>query len=631
MTLRKLHSYRTINSVAVIVVAAMLAAACGGDDDPAVVETPPDPTTTTTVVEPSEDVAADSLLEEEPAATEAISSPDAPVESSIEEFDGEYRPVLIVDPPTVPSVGDYNFTINGTGFVLDSPAWILICTIPGDPVSVDTPVQELSDALAAIGASDCDMSTAETVDVEADGSFFITRNATVGQNFAWTASNEAEPYAASAPILLEELEQPDEAAPETTIPDAESESPVEDAEVIEPADPISEPEQPDAETTPVEEQPDPETTPEEEQPDPAPEQSEPEAVTPEPVAEPEQPETPRSNIVCIRDSEGVLACQQVVPDDYICEAVGDDLLCRPPGSQQEPTPEPDPVAEPAQPPEAVEGDIVCPRDTAGVVACPEVVPADYICENVDEGMVCHPPGWERDPEQPLPIVQEYDVDWTAPVAGMVPAVHPDTPLSEWQRGPVDPKRRAYDKPRPTEIVVGWSNWCSHQNAISCRFLLHEMKQALDYLGAHPQCVLNVATERVNHHVAQGSSVSFSYSRERFGWYMCATVIDPIVVEIPTGSRQNDEGLRLSDTPGITLAERCRVVLADPFPDIQLETRSNDPTRAIHFGSDCDAWAVWVIENGAVRSSPGCNASMHLAEEWMEYHHDQHPNYFRPRC
>ena len=30
-------------------------------------------------------------------------------------------------------------------------------------------------------------------------------------------------------------------------------------------------------------------------------------------------------------------------------------------------------------------------------------------------------------------------------------------------------------------------------------------------------------------------------------------------------------LRLSDTPGITLADRCRAVLTDTFPDIQLES------------------------------------------------------------
>jgi hypothetical protein len=285
-------------------------------------------------------------------------------------------------------------------------------------------------------------------------------------------------------------------------------------------------------------------------------------------------------------------------------------------------------------------DIVCTLTESGNVSCPEAIPEDYTCDGIpDGGVVCYPPESEPADEQgPDAPIQGSDPAWTPPVAGTVPEVHPDTPLPEWQRGDgtVDPRRRAYDAPRATERVVRWSNWCSWQNAVSCEWLLHEMYQAIDYLGASLQCVLNVYTERVNYHVDRGSGADFSYGKQNFGWHLCATVIDPIVFEVPSGKRSNDVGLRLSDTPGITLAERCRTVLTGPFPGIQLENRISQAERdrgirPTEFGQDCDAWATWVTEEGPVRSAPACNASSRLAEEWMEHHHNQNERYFAPHC
>ena len=296
------------------------------------------------------------------------------------------------------------------------------------------------------------------------------------------------------------------------------------------------------------------------------------------------------------------------------------------------TPEPEQSSE-----DTASEDIVCSMTESGTVACPEAIPDDYICEGIADGVVCYPPDTESADEQgpgDAAPVQGSETAWTPPVAGMVPEVHPDTPPPEWQRGDgtVNPDGRAYDAPRATEIVVGWRNWCSWQNAVSCRWLLHEMYQAIDYLGASSQCVLNVYTERVNYHVDRGSGANFSYGKENFGWHLCSTVIDPIVFEVPSGKRSNDVGLRLSDTPGITLAERCRIVLTDPFPDIQLESRwrgdNNPPTR---FGNDCDAWATYAMSRSDFAGYPACSMSMRLAEEWMEHHHNQHERYFRPHC
>ena len=267
-------------------------------------------------------------------------------------------------------------------------------------------------------------------------------------------------------------------------------------------------------------------------------------------------------------------------------------------------------------------------------------PDDLYCHVPSDGeFECYYTTPEPEPE-PEQQPEEEDTPpastvWVPPVAGMVPEVHPDVPLTEWQRGPVDPLDRAYDKPRTTGGVRQWRDWC-YSRWDSCGWAEHNMYQALDYLGANEQCVLNEYTRKAEYFLREGSGANNSYAKNSFGWHLCATVIDPIIAEIPAGQRENDVGLRLSDTPGITLAERCRVVLTDQFHDIQLEARPTigdisagiPPTR---FGQDCDRWAAYVIENGLATSAPECNASSSLAEEWMEHHHNQHELYFRPHC
>ena len=363
-------------------------------------------------------------------------------------------------------------------------------------------------------------------------------------------------------------------------------------------------------------------------------QPEPETETepePEPEPEPESVQQPEGDtaevIVCVRDADSLLVCPQVVPDDYQCENVAGDLLCRPPGTEPGTTPEAGSVE---QPEVSTGDDIVCVRQSDGLLSCPEAPPADYWCENVGDTLVCRPPDTKPEPE-PEQTPQTW---WTPPVAGAVPEVHVDTPLPEWQRGDgaVNPDGRAYDYPRPTQRTVSWADWCSGAFD-SCRWLLHEMYQALDYLGADPQCVLNIYTQRVNYYLSQGSGANASYASNTLGWHLCATVIDPIVGDLPAERPDTDVGLRLSDTPGITLADRCRAVLTDPFPDIQLENRHYDINQTTRFRQDCDAWTAWVMvmEDGLDVSAPACNASASLAEEWMEHNHNQHEHYFRPHC
>ena len=237
-------------------------------------------------------------------------------------------------------------------------------------------------------------------------------------------------------------------------------------------------------TVPSDEAPEPEEEPEpEEQPQqeaPTAEGSTEDTTSPQPEPEPEpeleqQPEGATTEaIVCVRNADGVHACPQVIPDGYSCENVAGDLICRPPRTE----PEPDPVE---QPEVSAGDDIVCVRQPDGLLLCSQEPPADYWCENIGDTLVCHPPDTKPKPEQ------TPQTEWTPPVAGMVPEVHPDAPLREWEigDGTVNPDARAYDYPRLTQQTLAWADWCSGVSP-SCRWLMHEMHQALDYLGADPQ-------------------------------------------------------------------------------------------------------------------------------------------------
>jgi len=183
--------------------------------------------------------------------------------------------------------------------------------------------------------------------------------------------------------------------------------------------------------------------------------------------------------------------------------------------------------------------------------------------------------------------------------------------------------RPDERPRWTADVARWTSWCYDQPRGNCGWLLFEMKWALDYLGAHPWCVLNEYQDRVD---AYGAGGLGNAVRDSHGWHNCATVVDPLVRHAPSG-RTNDAGLLLSDT--VPLAEQCRTVLP---PDIELEARtrrfSEQPER---FGNDCTAWAAWVESRPIARDWRECDRSARIAEEWMEHHHATPEPYFNVTC
>lgn len=212
---------------------------------------------------------------------------------------------------------------------------------------------------------------------------------------------------------------------------------------------------------------------------------------------------------------------------------------------------------------------------------------------------CHPPSeWE--------VPQDLSDCWTPDIAGGVCA-----------------SRKPDETPRQTRDVVLWTDRCDAAwRSVSCEYLLSEMKWALDYLGAHPWCVLGEYNRRLwQYHDlwSRGSGVPDDM-RNGHGWYRCPSVIDP--------AWPDDVTRRRSET-GISLAQQCREVLPG---DVELETTTGnifDPPE--RFGSDCDAWAAWVAGRPAARYWRDCDRSARLAEEWMEHHYDVPENYFPVNC
>ena len=560
---------RTLRTVAAVAVAALFAASCGSDDQ--------------AVVEPA-DIVPEELSMEEPALGPDLDG--APGEPAVE-------PEPVEAPSTTPATAEVDPN--------EDPAVEEAASV----VVEEEPAEEPADEPAP-----------EELPGDDDPWVRVMTEQVLASELWPEGDEDGTPYPDDLVCqIVDDLEC------FYTTPEPEQEQP--------------EPEEASQAVEPVEEAPTPETTlpPEE------PVEPEPEVPTTTTTPEPDD-DDPWVRVV----NEPVLASElwpdgdenrNPYPDDFFCFA--DDGVFNPGEDCYHTTPEPeadDPWARVEN--EPVLASELWPEGAEDGTPYPD----DLYCRVPSDGeFECYYVTPEPEPE-PEPVVEDTPQSgssWVPPVAGMVPEVHPDAPLTEWQRGPVNSYGRAHDKARTTEGVQEWRDWCqSRRWGGGCEWLEHNMYQALDYLGAHEQCVLNEYIKKIEYFLRERSGASNSYAAENFGWHRCGTVIDPLVGDISAGGRDNDVGLRLSDTPGITLAERCRIVLTVPFPDIQLEARGTyadleDGIPATQFGQDCDAWAAYVEGRGFFPLTRSCTSSAKLAEEWMEHNHNQHEDYFPPRC
>ena len=193
-------------------------------------------------------------------------------------------------------------------------------------------------------------------------------------------------------------------------------------------------------------------------------------------------------------------------------------------------------------------------------------------------------------------VQEGAV-WTEP-GGARPLVHPETPETSWDAGTWDPVRYSDDRPRRSENVQSWVDWCGDYSG--CDWLLAQMTWPLDYLAADEVCVVEVYAVRAR----EEASDYRDGLRGEYGWHRCASLIDP---------RQPD-GRLLSEQPGITMADRCRAVLP---ADIDLQYYEGGRTAARRGGLSCDEWGAWAESRRT--SYETCDHSGQLAAQWLEHY------------
>ena len=110
------------------------------------------------------------------------------------------EPSLTADPAYVPAEGDYSFTVSGAGFTAGLALFVLPCTAPGEPMTPDNVAQ----AIAAIGQTDCNLASLTPAVVGADGTFSVSVSGTVGPNFVWVAGDAAQTESAAAPVFIGE-------------------------------------------------------------------------------------------------------------------------------------------------------------------------------------------------------------------------------------------------------------------------------------------------------------------------------------------------------------------------------------------------------------------------------------------
>ena len=167
---------------------------------------PEQPATPATTVAPEVQPAEHDAEPEQPATPATTVAPEAEASEEPEPPIVSVPATSLIADPIVVSEGLNTlttFTVTGSGFDPSLAIWLLLCALPGDSLSVDTPADQLAAAMESVDASQCDLGSAQAVNVDSEGSFTATRDAIVIANFMWVASDQAETQVAGAAVFLE--------------------------------------------------------------------------------------------------------------------------------------------------------------------------------------------------------------------------------------------------------------------------------------------------------------------------------------------------------------------------------------------------------------------------------------------
>ena len=94
-------------------------------------------------------------------------------------------PTMAADPAYVEAEGEHTFTVSGSGFTPGLALFVLPCTVPGEPMTLEN----VEASIDAMGREDCNLASLTPTVVGADGTFSVTVTATIGPNFVWGAGD----------------------------------------------------------------------------------------------------------------------------------------------------------------------------------------------------------------------------------------------------------------------------------------------------------------------------------------------------------------------------------------------------------------------------------------------------------
>ena len=417
------------------------------------------------------------------------------------------------------------------------------------------------------------------------------------------SSCASEPDLAPQPATTTAAEP--EPTPTTTVPEPEQATTADAEPEPTPTTTVPEPEQA---TTAAEPEPTPTTT-AAPQPEPTPTTTAPEPApttavpAPEPAPTTAVPEPEPAPTTAVPEPTTAVPEPEPAPTTAVPEPEPEPTTTTVPEPEPEPTtttvpePEPEPTTTTVPEPELATTTTVPEPELATTTTVPEPEPT---LDPVEAQIAA----WEDLRDQ----VQEGAV-WTEPDAAR-PPVHPETPEPSWDAGTWVPRTHPDDRPRRSENVQLWVDWCGDYSG--CDWLLAQMTWAIDYLAADEVCVVEVYAERARQ---EASNYRESLPGE-YGWHQCASVIDP---------RQPD-GTLLSEQPGITIADRCRAVLP---ADIGLEYNEGGRRDARRDGLSCDEWGAWAESRRTGYET--CDHSALLAKEWLEHYIGMPESYARLGC
>ncbi len=111
-------------------------------------------------------------------------------------------PSIQIEPAAVAGPGSHKFTITGANWNPGLALFVVPCSVPGEQLTTDTPMQEILAAATALTIDDCVQSPLGTASVGEDGTFSVEVTADITANFAFGAGDIIQTQTSGFPVLF---------------------------------------------------------------------------------------------------------------------------------------------------------------------------------------------------------------------------------------------------------------------------------------------------------------------------------------------------------------------------------------------------------------------------------------------